>query len=171
MSKKQSAKNQSAKTEMIETLKSEVSNVANIVVSSEKLKSEISKQSEINTKVNEILYSDMMKNLDKSLFVTNKGTNKENLYKSEIFKNLSETEKKSLRRKIRSVRESFIYSFLRTTNKENLQKLFIQFQNFCVNTYNFQFTIENMKVENFCSSNTTEKENLNKAITIIKLLF
>ena len=124
-------------------------------------------------KGNEFLYMEVLKNLDKSLFVTNKGTNKENIYKVSLFVNLTDKEKKSLRRKIRSIRESFIYSFLRTENKESLKKLFVQFQLFCESTYNFQFSIENIKTENFCSANTSEaeKQNINKAIEIIKKLF
>lgn len=126
-----------------------------------------------NVKANEIIFIDMLKSLDKSLFVTNKGTSKENIYKVSLFVNLTDKEKKALRRKIRSIRESFIYSFLRTENKESLKKLFIQFQLFCESTYNFQFSIENIKTENFCSVNTseTEKQNINKAIEIIKKLF
>lgn len=126
-----------------------------------------------NVKANELIYSDMLKSLDKSLFVTNRGTNKENIYKTDIFKNMTDKEKKSLRRKIRSIRESFIYSFLRTENKDSLKKLFLQFENFVNNTYNFSFTKENLKTENFCSANTneTEKQNISKAINIIKTLF
>ena len=126
-----------------------------------------------NVKANELSYEQMMKNFDKSLFVTNKGVNKENIYKSSLFANLTDKEKKSLRRKIRTIRESFIYSFLRTEKEDNLKKLFSQFQIFVENTYNFQFKKENLKVENFCSANTseTEKENIKKALVIITKLF
>lgn len=134
---------------------------------------EINAKANANVKANDIIFADMLKSLDKSLFVTNKGTNKENIYKVSLFVNLTDKEKKSLRRKIRSIRESFIYSFIRTENKESLKKLFTQFQLFCESTYNFEFSVENMKTENFCSANTseTEKQNINKAIEIIKKLF
>ena len=134
---------------------------------------EINSIANANVKANDIIFSDMLKSLDKSLFVTNKGTSKENIYKVSLFTNLTDKEKKSLRRKIRSIRESFIYSFLRTENKDSLQKLFVQFKLFCESTYNFEFSVENIKTENFCSANTseTEKQNINKAIEIIKKLF
>lgn len=148
--------------------------IANADYNKAKVKAdEINAKANANVKANDIIFADMLKSLDKSLFVTNKGTSKENIYKVSLFVNLTDKEKKALRRKIRSIRESFIYSFIRTENKESLKKLFTQFQLFCESTYNFEFSVENMKTENFCSANTseTEKQNINKAIEIIKKLF
>ena len=65
------------------------------------------------------------------------------------------------------------FQLIDSEKEDNLKKLFSQFKTFVENTYNFQFKKENLKVENFCSANTseTEKENIKKALVIITKLF
>jgi len=62
--------------------------------------------------------------LDKSLFIEkSRGGNRENVYHKELFENLTEKERKTLRRNMRTNLESFASSFIEFNTKKEIAKL------------------------------------------------
>lgn len=98
---------------------------------------------------------------------TNKGTKKENIYKEEIFAELSDKEKKSARKKIRNFVGSIFESIIiadKENNKKSVSKLAKSFAEFYIETYK----INDYSFSSVASENTKDKETINSALAIIK---
>ena len=66
----------------------------------------------------------VLKSLDKTLFVTVSGMNKETVYKNEVFKDcLTDRDKKTIRRKLRNVLDNFISSFMKYAELKDSAKI------------------------------------------------
>ena len=121
-------------------------------------------------KANESVLNAMMQTIDKSLFVSNSGQNKENIYKKDIFQHcITDTDKKRTRTKIRNTIDSFCSSFLsyKANNQtEKLKQLKVQFDVF----YKTVYLKNDYSIESIISNNTevNKKNNLIKMLTIIK---
>ena len=102
-----------------------------------------------------------------SLLVTNKGTKKESIYKESIFEELSDKEKKSIRKKIRNYVHSIFESIInadRENNKKDVSKLAKTFADFYIETYK----LNDYSFASIASENTKDKETINNALSIIK---
>jgi mannitol-specific phosphotransferase system IIBC component len=106
--------------------------------------------------------------LDTTGLHTNSGLKKENLYNSSIYADcLTDKDKKSVRRKIRSLLDNFIGSIIRSEkNKTICENHCKQFKLF----YEQVYRINDFSVESLISNNTDElkKENLKKMLEIVK---
>ena len=101
------------------------------------------------------------------LLVTNKGTKKESIYKESIFEELSDKEKKSIRKKIRNYVHSIFESIInadKENNKKDVSKLAKSFADFYCETYK----VNDYSFASIASENTKDKETINNALTIIK---
>ena len=122
------------------------------------------------TKANESILNAMMQTIDKSLFVSNSGQNKENIYKKDIFQHcITDTDKKRTRTKIRNTIDSFCSSFIayKANNQtEKLKQLKVQFDVF----YKTVYLKNDYTIESIISNNTevNKKNNLIKMLSIIK---
>lgn len=112
---------------------------------------------------------DIFANLQKEtqgLLKTSLGTKRESIYKTAIFENCSDKEKKSLRKKLRNTLFSICSSLIDEkdeTKKNKLIKLFNDFYKsvYVANDYSLQSVCnENLKVE--------KKEILQKALDVCK---
>ena len=102
-----------------------------------------------------------------SLLVTNKGTKKESIYKESIFEELSDKEKKSIRKKIRNYVHSIFESIInaeKENNKKDVSKLAKTFADFYCETYK----VNDYSFSSIASENTKNKETINNALAIIK---
>ena len=121
-------------------------------------------------KANESILSAMYQTIDKSLFVSNSGQNKENIYKKDIFAHcITDTDKKRTRTKIRNTIDSFCSSFIayKANNQtEKLKALKTQFDVF----YKTVYLKNDYSIESIISNNTevNKKNNLIKMLSIIK---
>ena len=91
------------------------------------------------------------------LLVTNKGTKKESIYKESIFEELSDKEKKSIRKKIRNYVHSIFESIInadKVNNKKDVSKLAKTFADFYLETYK----LNDYSFSSIASENTKEKE-------------
>ena len=101
------------------------------------------------------------------LLTTNKGTKKESIYKESIFEELSDKEKKSIRKKIRNYVHSMFESIInagKENNKKSISKLAKTFADFYVETYK----LNDYSFSSIASENTKDKETINNALAIIK---
>ena len=101
------------------------------------------------------------------LLVTNKGTKKESIYKESIFEELSDKEKKSIRKKIRNYVHSIFESIINAdkgNNKKDVSKLAKTFADFYCETYK----VNDYSFSSIASENTKDKEIINNALAIIK---
>ena len=101
------------------------------------------------------------------LLVTNKGTKKESIYKESIFNELSDKEKKSIRKKIRNYVHSIFESIInadKDNNKKDVSKLAKTFADFYCETYK----VNDYSFSSIASENTKDKETINNALAIIK---
>ena len=115
--------------------------------------------------VNEILSKSRKQT--ESLLVTNKGTKKESIYKESIFEELSDKEKKSIRKKIRNYVHSIFESIINAekgNNKKDVSKLAKTFADFYCETYK----VNDYTFASIASENTKDKETINNALAIIK---
>lgn len=112
-------------------------------------------------------YNDLLKSLDSSLFVSSLGSKKENIYRKEVFSDcLTDRDKKTQRRKIRNIVESFMKSILLQKDSSKLNRLCVDFDKFYKGTY----TLNDYSFESICSKNTDEskKDNIIKMLDIVK---
>lgn len=101
------------------------------------------------------------------LLITNKGTKKESIYKEELFKGLSDKEKKSSRKKLRNYVHSIFESIINAKEVKNIDKvnkLAKEFSDFYKETYR----INDYSFASVASENTKDKDTINKALSIIK---
>ena len=114
-----------------------------------------------------INFNEILANLDKSLLVSNSGQRKENIYKKDIFADcISDRDKKTRRRKLRNIIDSFLSSFLSIKDVSKLEKLAISFDSYYKSTY----SLNDYSLESIVSSNTdsVKKDNLLKMLDICK---
>lgn len=111
----------------------------------------------------------LLSQLDKTLFVSVSGQTKENIYKNDIFKDcITDKEKKTLRRQLRNIADSFISSFIYyDANKQTakLADLKVQFDLY----YKSHYCLNDYSVNSFVSNNTdqSKKDNVKKMFDII----
>ena len=120
-------------------------------------------------KANNILYKDILANLNKStegLLKTSFGVKKSDIYKEEIFSELSDKEKKVARKKFRNTILSLSESLTQEKDKTRLEKLKKAFLDF----YKQVYKVNDFSLSSVCSENMkeTNKEILKKALQIVK---
>lgn len=103
---------------------------------------------------------DLNKFFSNDLLKTSKGGKKESVYKSTIFEGVEN--KKSLRIKLRKLMLNYCSSVLSITDKNKLQKLAKDFNDFYTSVYR----VNDFSVSSICSANTeeTKKEIYSKGI-------
>lgn len=121
------------------------------------------------SKSNNILYKDILANLNKStegLLKTSFGVKKSDIYKEEIFSELSDKEKKVARKKFRNIILSLSESLTQEKDKTRLEKLKKAFLDF----YKQVYKVNDFSLSSVCSENMkeTNKEILRKALQIVK---
>lgn len=126
-------------------------------------------QSKAQSKANNILYKDILANLNKStegLLKTSFGVKKSDIYKEEIFSELSDKEKKVARKKFRNTILSLSESLTQEKDKTRLEKLKKAFLDF----YKQVYKVNDFSLSSVCSENMkeTNKEILKKALQIVK---
>lgn len=121
-------------------------------------------------KANESIINNMMQTMDKSLFVSNSGQNRENIYKKDIFSVcITDTDKKRTRTKIRNTIDSFCSSFIAYKAQNNIDKLKALKNQFDV-FYKTVYLKNDYSIESLISNNTevNKKNNIIKMLQIIK---
>lgn len=145
----------------------------NVVVensSKEKVNKVSAKKAKAQAKANNILYKDILANLNKStegLLKTSFGViKKSDIYKEEIFSELSDKEKKVARKKFRNTILSLSESLTQEKDKTRLEKLKKAFLDF----YKQVYKVNDFSLSSICSENMkeTNKEILKKALQIVK---
>lgn len=145
----------------------------NVVVensSKEKINKVNVKKAKAQSKANNILYKDILANLNKStegLLKTSFGViKKSDIYKEEIFSELSDKEKKVARKKFRNTILSLSESLVQEKDKTRLEKLKKAFLDF----YKQVYKVNDFSLSSVCSENMkeTNKEILKKALQIVK---
>lgn len=143
----------------------------NAVVNSskEKVNKVGSKKAKAKAKANNVLYKDILANLHKStegLLKTSFGVKKSDIYKEEIFSELSDKEKKVARKKFRNTMLSLSESLTQEKDKTRLEKLKKSFLDF----YKKAYKVNDFSLSSVCSENMkeTNKEILKKALQIVK---
>lgn len=147
-----------------------VNESANVENSSkEKINKVSAKKAKAQAKANNILYKDILANLNKStegLLKTSFGVKKSDIYKEEIFQELSDKEKKIARKKFRNTILSLSESLTQEKDKTRLEKLKKAFLDF----YKQVYKVNDFSLSSVCSENMkeTNKEILKKALQIVK---
>ena len=148
-----------------------VENVNVVVENStkEKINKVNAKKAKAQSKANNILYKDILANLNKStegLLKTSFGVKKSDIYKEEIFSELSDKEKKIARKKFRNTILSLSESLTQEKDKTRLEKLKKAFLDF----YKQVYKVNDFSLSSVCSENMkeTNKEILKKALQIVK---
>lgn len=102
----------------------------------------------------------------KGLLTTNLGTKKSSIYKDELFENIEEKQKKSLRKKFRNMLFSVAKALVTETKEENKKSLINTFNDF----YNQVYKINDYSLTSVCNENlqAEKKEILLKALEIAK---
>lgn len=145
----------------------------NVVVensSKEKINKVSAKKAKAQAKANNILYKDILANLNRStegLLKTSFGViKKSDVYKEEIFSELSDKEKKVARKKFRNTILSLSESLIQEKDKTRLEKLKKAFLDF----YKQVYKVNDFSLSSVCSENMkeTNKEILKKALQIVK---
>lgn len=144
-----------------------VENVNVIVENSSKEK--INKVNAKKAKAQSKLYKDILANLNKStegLLKTSFGVKKSDIYKEEIFSELSDKEKKVARKKFRNTILSLSESLVQEKDKTRLEKLKKAFLDF----YKQVYKVNDFSLSSVCSENMkeTNKDILKKALQIVK---
>lgn len=134
--------------------------------SKEKINKVSVKKAKAQTK---IFYKDILANLNKStegLLKTSFGVKKSDIYKEEIFQELSDKEKKVARKKFRNTILSLAESLTQENDKTRLEKLKKAFLDF----YKQVYKVNDFSLSSVCSENMkeTNKEILKKALQIVK---
>lgn len=147
-----------------------VENVNVVVENStkEKVNKVSAKKAKAQSKANNILYKDILVNLNKSTegLKTSFGVKKSDIYKEEIFSELSDKEKKIARKKFRNTILSLSESLTQEKDKTRLEKLKKAFLDF----YKQVYKVNDFSLSSVCSENMkeTNKEILKKALQIVK---
>lgn len=148
-----------------------VNESANVENSSkEKINKVSAKKAKAQAKANNILYKDILANLNRStegLLKTSFGVvKKSDIYKEEIFQELSDKEKKIARKKFRNIILSLSESLTQEKDKTRLEKLKKAFLDF----YKQVYKVNDFSLSSVCSENMkeTNKEILKKALQIVK---
>lgn len=145
----------------------------NVVVedsTKEKINKVTAKKAKAKAQANNILYKDILANLNKStegLLKTSFGVKKSDIYKEEIFSELSsDKEKKVARKKFRNIILSLSESLIQEKDKTRLEKLKKAFLDF----YKQVYKVNDFSLSSVCSENMkeTNKEILRKALQIVK---
>lgn len=144
----------------------------NVVVensSKEKINKVNVKKAKAQSKANNILYKDILANLNKStegLLRTSYGVKKSDIYKEEILSELSDREKKVARKKFRNIILSLSENLIQEKDKTRLEKLKKAFLDF----YKQVYKVNDFSLSSICSENMkeTNKEILKKALQIVK---
>ena len=132
-----------------------------------------------NNKVNEsakqvvnnqkVFAKDILSTLQKEtqgLLKTSLGTKRESIYKSEIFSDSTEKEKKSLRKKLRNTLFSLCSSLINEKDETKKNKLIKSFNDFYIQVYvTNDYTLQSVCNENLKSE---KKEILQTALNICK---
>lgn len=145
-----------------------IENVENFT--KEKVNKVSAKKAKAQAKANNILYKDILVNLNKStegLLKTSFGVvKKSDIYKEEIFSELSDKEKKVARKKFRHTILSLSESLTQEKDKTRLEKLKKAFLDF----YKQVYKVNDFSLSSICSENMkeTNKEILKKALQIVK---
>ena len=145
-----------------------VKNVNVVVENSSKEK--INKVNAKKAKANNILYKDILTNLNKStegLLKTSFGVKKSDIYKEELFSELSDKEKKVARKKFRNTILSLSESLIQEKDKTRLEKLKKAFLDF----YKQVYKVNDFSLSSVCSENMkeTNKGILKKALQIVNV--
>lgn len=100
------------------------------------------------------------------LLKTNLGTKKASIYKSEIFSENTEKEKKSLRKKLRNTLYSICSSLINEKDETKKKKLISSFNDF----YKQVYTTNDYSLQSVCNENlkTEKKDILQQALNICK---
>lgn len=146
-----------------------VENVNVVVENSTKEKINKVSAKKAKAQANNILYKDILANLNKStegLLKTSFGVKKSDIYKEEIFSELSDREKKIARKKFRNTILSLSESLTQEKDKTRLEKLKKAFLDF----YKQVYKVNDFSLSSVCSENMkeTNKEILKKALQIVK---
>nr|DAU11022.1 MAG TPA: hypothetical protein [Caudoviricetes sp.] len=112
---------------------------------------------------------DILSNLQNEtagLLKTNLGTKKATIYKENIFKNYSDKEKKSLRKKLRNTLYSLCSSLIDEKEETKKKKLISSFNEF----YKQVYIINDYSLQSVCNENlkSEKKEILQNALDICK---
>lgn len=102
----------------------------------------------------------------KGLLTTNLGTKKFSIYKDELFENIEEKQKKSLRKKFRNMLFSVAKAIVTEKKEENKKSLIDTFNDFYTNVYK----VHDYSLSSVCNENLQQekKEVLLKALEIVK---
>lgn len=102
----------------------------------------------------------------KGLLTTNLGTKKSSIYKDELFENIEEKQKKSLRKKFRNMLFSVAKAIVSETKEDNKKSLINTFNEF----YSQVYKLQDYSLNSVCNENlqTEKKEILLKALEIAK---
>lgn len=146
-----------------------VENVNVVVENSTKEKINKVSAKKAKAQANNILYKDILANLNKStegLLKTSFGVKKSDIYKEEIFSELSDKEKKVARKKFRNTILSLSESLVQEKDKTRLEKLKKAFLDF----YKQVYKVNDFSLSSVCSENMkeTNKDILKKALQIVK---
>lgn len=146
-----------------------VENVNVVVENSTKEKVNKVSAKKAKAQANNILYKDILANLNKStegLLKTSFGIKKSDIYKEEIFSKLSDKEKKVARKKFRNTILSLSESLVQEKDKTRLEKLKKAFLDF----YKQVYKVNDFSLSSVCSENMkeTNKDILKKALQIVK---
>lgn len=146
-----------------------VENVNVVVKNSTKEKVNKVSAKKAKAQANNILYKDILANLNKStegLLKTSFGVKKSDIYKEEIFSELSDRERKVARKKFRNTILSLSESLTQEKDKTRLEKLKKAFLDF----YKQVYKVNDFSLSSVCSENMkeTNKEILKKALQIVK---
>lgn len=125
----------------------------------------------VNNVANNVKVSakDILANLQKDtqgLLKTSLGTKRESIYKSEIFLESSEKEKKSLRKKLRNTLYSLCSSLIDEKDEQKKNKLIKSFNDF----YKSVYVTNDYTLQSVCNENlkAEKKETLQKALELCK---
>lgn len=102
----------------------------------------------------------------KGLLSSNLGTKKSSIYKEELFENLAEKEKKSLRKKFRNMLFSAAKGIIDESNKEKKEKLVNAFNELYLQVYK----VNDYSLQSVCNENLSKekKDILAKVLEICK---
>jgi len=102
----------------------------------------------------------------KGLLSSNLGTKKSSIYKEELFENLAEKEKKSLRKKFRNMLFSAAKGIIDESNKEKKEKLVNAFNELYLQVYK----VNDYSLQSVCNENLSKekKDILSKVLEICK---
>ena len=102
----------------------------------------------------------------KGLLSSNLGTKKSSIYKEELFENLAEKEKKSLRKKFRNMLFSAAKGIAEESNKEKKEKLVNAFNELYLQVYK----VNDYSLQSVCNENLSKekKDILSRVLEICK---